>query len=70
MITHIQIEYPDELARLVQTNLHDLVLDFRSRGIECNIQIFENKEQLAIALLNQAEGPEDDYKFPFSLGPK
>jgi hypothetical protein len=61
-IINLQIKYPDRMDRLVQTNLHDLARDLRSRGIECNLQTFESEEELASSLLNHADGPEQIYE--------
>lgn len=69
-IINIRITYPAPLARLVERNVDDLAADLRSRGIECSVQRFDSEEELGHFLLNQADGPEADYEFPFSLGPK
>lgn len=69
-IINIRLHYPNAMARLVERNTDDLAQDLRSRGIECSVQRFESEEELGHFLLNQADGPETDYEFPFSLGPK
>ena len=61
-IINIRIHYPEAMARLVDRNTADLAADLRSRGIECSVQTFDSEEELAHALLNQADGPEQIYE--------
>ena len=61
-IINFKIIYPDPMANVVETNLHQLRRDLEGRGLKVDLQVFESEAELEAFLLNQASGPEQAYE--------